>query len=167
MRHLDRSPLRSAILALLIGGGLSTSALPSRAADMNTTPAPQPAAPAADADMAAARRFIADKQWSQAASTLERVVARQPRNADAHNLLGYSYRWQDRMDESIASYKTALEIDPEHRGALQYMGVAYLKLGKPELAEAHLGRLRQLCGADCIESRDLATKLADYQAGKR
>jgi hypothetical protein len=60
-----------------------------------------------------------------------------------------------------------LEIDPAHRGAHEYVGLVYLKLNQPEQAQRHLDRLRRLCGNDCEEGRDLATALADYQAGRR
>ena len=98
---------------------------------------------------------------------LEKVVAKEPRNADAHNLLGFSYRWLNRMDESFASYGKALAIEPNHRGAHEYIGVAYLKVGKPEKAEEHLAKLQQICGANCEETRDLAAKLTEYKTAKR
>lgn len=158
-------PVRAALFVAIAAAALAAGTMPSHAADTSfSAPA---AAPAPANDMASARQLIKDKQWAKASALLERIVAQEPRNADAHNLLGYSYRWQDRMDESFASYTKALQIDPQHRGALNYMGIAYLKVGQPEMAEGNLARLQQLCGASCDESRELAAKLADYRAGKR
>jgi len=151
---------RAAALGLLATGLLG----PAGSADLPETPPP---ATAANTDLAAARAAVQQKQWAQASVLLQRVVANEPRNADAHNLLGYTYRWLGRMDESFAAYAKALEIDPNHRGAHEYLGVAYLKVGKPEQAEQHLAQLTRLCGSDCAETRDLAAQLADYKAGKR
>jgi len=159
-------PLRSVLSTLLLAGGVAMNALPVHAADTPVETTKPAAAPAEDA-MATARKHIQAKQWSQAASVLEKVVAKEPRNADAHNLLGFSYRWMDRMDDSFASYGKALAIEPNHRGAHQYVGVAYLKVGKPEKAEEHLAKLQQICGANCEETRELAAKLAEYKTAKR
>jgi Flp pilus assembly protein TadD len=165
MQTQIQNPLRTTLSALLLAGGFVMSALPAHAAD-TPEPATPAAAPAEDA-MATARKHIQAKQWSQAAGVLEKVVAKEPRNADAHNLLGFSYRWMDRMDDSFASYGKALAIEPNHRGAHHYVGVAYLKVGKPEKAEEHLARLQQICGANCEETRDLTAKIAEYKTAKR
>jgi Flp pilus assembly protein TadD len=164
MQNQIQHPLRSALSALLFAGGLAMSAAPIHAAD---TPMETAKPAAAEDPMATARKHVQAKQWSQAASVLEKVVAKEPRNADAHNLLGFSYRWMDRMDESFASYGQALAIDPNHRGANHYVGVAYLKVGKPEKAEEHLAKLQQICGANCEETRELAAKLSEYKTAKR
>ena len=166
MQTQTQRRLRSVLSGLLLASGLAIGALPAHAADtpMETT---KPAAAAAEEAMAAARTYIQAKQWSRAASVLERVVAMQPRNADAHNLLGFCYRWMERMDASFASYAKALAIEPNHRGANHYVGVAYLKVGKPEKAEEHLAKLQQVCGADCEETRELAAKLNEYKTAGR
>ncbi len=166
MQTRFQRPVRNLLAALLLANGLAMSALTVHAAD-TPVETPRPAAAPAQDPMATARKHIEAKQWSQAASVLEKVVAKEPRNADAHNLLGFSYRWMDRMDESFASYGKALAIDPNHRGANQYVGVAYLKVGKPEKAEEHLAKLQQICGANCEETRELAAKLNEYKTAKR
>jgi len=117
--------------------------------------------------MTAGRQAVKDRQWAQAATHLQRVVAREPRNADAHNLLGFSYRWMDRMDESFAHYAKALEIDPKHRGAHEYVGVAYLKVGNKAKAEEHLAKLREICGVNCEETRSLAAKVSEFRTAAR
>lgn len=166
MQTRNHSPIPRALTALLLASGFMTSVITVHAAD---TPVEslKPAPAAAEDAMATARKHIQAKQWSRAAGVLEKVVAKEPNNADAHNLLGFSYRWMDRMDESFASYGKALAIEPNHRGAHEYVGMAYLKVGKPEKAEEHLAKLQQICGANCEETRDLAAKLAEYKTAKR
>jgi Flp pilus assembly protein TadD len=156
--------LATALAALVLGGGLAIGSLPAVAAD--TWP-PVAEEPAADKDMVAGRKALADKQWAKAAGHFERVVSREPRNADAHNLLGYSYRWMDRVDDSFRHYARALELQPDHRGAHEYVGIAYLKVGNPAKAEEHLARLQQICGANCEETRSLRAKLDEYRTAKR
>ncbi|AKJ28239.1 tetratricopeptide repeat protein [Caldimonas brevitalea] len=155
----------SALSAFTFACAFALSPLPTHAAD--TGGSSSTAAPAADADMAAGRKAVQDKRWAEAVTHLRKVVERDPNNADAHNLLGYSYRWQNRMDESFAHYGKALAIDPQHRGAHEYVGVAYLKVGNPAKAEEHLAKLQQICGSNCEETRSLAAKVAEYQAAKR
>ena len=139
--------MRIAVLFLLL---LSLNA---QAADMGGAIA------APDDPLADARAAIAAKKWPQAEKELRRVIAREPRNADAHNLLGYSLRWQGRYEEALASYGRVFEIDPNHLGAHEYVGIAYLKMGRRPEAEQHLATLRKLCG-QCEEARDLAKALA-------
>nr|WP_297357873.1 tetratricopeptide repeat protein [uncultured Caldimonas sp.] len=159
------SRLATACAGLVLGAALAMGSQAAVAADTwSPTAATEPAE---DKDMAAGRKALADKQWAKAAGYFERVVSREPRNADAHNLLGYSYRWMDRMDDSFRHYARALELQPDHRGAHEYVGIAYLKVGNPAKAEEHLARLQQICGANCEESRSLRAKLDEYRAAKR
>ncbi|MCM5678160.1 tetratricopeptide repeat protein [Schlegelella sp. S2-27] len=163
---LDRaSRFVLAFAALAFGASLALGAAPVFAAD--TWDVPVTSKSAEDRDMAAGRKALADKQWAKAAGHFERVVSRDARNADAHNLLGYSYRWMDRMDDSFHHYGRALELQPDHRGAHEYVGIAHLKVGNVAKAEEHLARLRQICGADCEETRSLGAKLAEYRSAQR
>src|SRR5690349_14442368 len=103
-------------------------ALGAAAADTDTTPVVNQANP----DFTAGRKAVEARDWPVAVAAFERAVKRDPKSADAYNMLGYAYRWQNRMDESFAAYKQALDLDPGHRGAHEYIGVAYLKVRQPE-----------------------------------
>jgi Tfp pilus assembly protein PilF len=122
-----------------------------------------PDATAALDDMAAARRALQRRQWQHAVASLQRVIAREPRNADAHGLLGDAYRCQRSMDASFAHYAKALEIDPHHRRVHACVGAAYLAVGRPEHAERHLAMLRHRFGAACEEARALAARIIEYR----
>ena len=94
-------------------------------------------------------------------------MAAQPGNADAHNLLAYSYRKQATPDlpKAFEHYNTAHKLNPSHKGAHEYIGEAYLMDGKPAKAEEHLARLKVICGnAACEEYDDLAKAIAAYKA---
>jgi Flp pilus assembly protein TadD len=144
------SPL---MLALMLGLPL---AAPLQAADTETTPA----ANVQNNDFATGKQAIQAKNWGAAIAAFQKVVARDPKNADAHNYLGYSYRWQGKMEESFKHYNQALQLDPKHRGAHEYIGVAYLKTNQPAKAREHLAQLEKICGKDCDEYKDLSKAIA-------
>jgi len=114
-----------------------------------------------------ARSAIAAKDWARALNELNTAAREEPRNADVHNLLGYSNRKQatPNLPKAFEHYKMALQIDPKHKGAHEYIGAAYLMDNKPTEAAKHLAMLEQLCGnKTCEEYADLAKSLSDYKA---
>ena len=52
-------------------------------------------------------------------------------------------------------YGKALDLDPNHRGALEYSGELYLKTGEGDKARSNLQRLEALCPKGCEELEDL------------
>ena len=135
------------------------AAAPARAADTESTPVVNQANP----DFIAGKKAIDAKDWNAAAAAFEKAVRRDNKNADSYNYLGYSYRWLNKMDESFAAYRQALALDPNHLGANEYIGVAYLKVKQPAKAADHLARLEKACGKNCEEYKDLAKAIADYK----
>jgi Flp pilus assembly protein TadD len=121
---------------------------------------------ATDPDFVAGKSAIQTKAWQAAITSFSKVVAREPKNADAHNYLGYANRNLGKMDESFKEYNIALKLDPDHKGANEYIGVAYLKVNQPEKAKEHLARLEKICGKRCEEYEDLAKAIAAYQQKK-
>jgi Tfp pilus assembly protein PilF len=122
--------------------------------------------PAALESLAAARAAIAGKDWPKAIAELNAVVKSEPRNADAHNLLGFSHRKQARPDlaKAFEHYRLALQIDPQHKGAHEYIGEAYLMNDQPAEARRHLAELARLCGNQtCEEYRDLEQAIGAYK----
>lgn len=149
--------IRSVLLAALV------AAAPVAAAELETTPEVN----AENRDYAAGKKAIERKDWAAAAASFRKVVAAEPNNADAYTMLGYALRWQGRIDEAFAAYDRALRINPGHRGALEYLGVAYLKAGQPAKAQEQLGKLERVAGTSAEEYRDLARAIAEYHAAKR
>ncbi len=118
-------------------------------------------------DYSRAKAMIEAKNFKEAIPLLQQVVAKEPKNAEAYNLLGYATRKSGDPNGSLQYYTTALQIDPKHLGANEYLGEAYLMLGKLPQAEQQLARLDQLCMFGCVEYRTLKTAIADYKAGKK
>ncbi len=113
--------------------------------------------------LAKARKEIKKADYKDAVKLLTRVVRDQSDNADAYNLLGYSYRKLDDLKTAKANYDWALEIDPKHRGALEYLGELYLETGEVEAAEALLARLIAACPDGCEERDDLTEEIVAFK----
>jgi Flp pilus assembly protein TadD len=132
------------------------------AADTDTTPV----ANHQNNDFVVGKKALENKSWQAAADAFNRAVTTEPRNADIHNYLGYSYRNMDQIDLSFKHYNEALKLDPNHRGAHEYIGWAYLKTDKLSKAEEHLMQLEKICGRACEEYTELSTGIGNYKAKK-
>ncbi len=104
--------------------------------------------------------------YAAAITAFKTVTASDPRNADALNMLGYSHRKIGQFDQSMAYYRQALTVDPNHRGALEYQGELFLQLGDPAMAKRNLTRLDRLCPRGCPEQADLKAAIDAHHAGR-
>ncbi len=93
------------------------------------------------------RRHLERKDWAGAAGVLKEALARNPNNADYHNLYAYSLRKGPNPDMNLVfkHYNEALRLDPKHKGAHEYLGEAYLMVGNVAKAKEQLGQLDRLC----------------------
>jgi len=126
-----------------------------------------PVANAGNREYAAGKQAVERKDWAAAVASFSKVVTADPNSADGYNMLGFSLRWMGKMDDAFAAYDRALSINPKHRGALEYSGIAYLKAGEPAKANEQLARLENLAGKSSEEYRDLAKAITEYNAGKQ
>jgi tetratricopeptide (TPR) repeat protein len=101
--------------------------------------------------------------YRRALGSLQKVVQAEPRNADAWNYIGFSQRNLQHYDEALAAYQKALAINPNHRGANEYLGELYLKTGDLENARKQLSKLQSLCPGGCEEYDDLKKAVGAYQ----
>lgn len=118
---------------------------------------------AADPNFSQGVAAVQARNWSQVIARMGSVIARDPKNADAWNYLGYAYRQMGEMDKSFRHYETALQLNPQHRGAHEYLGEAYLQVGKLAEAEEQLKMLDKLCFLPCEEYTDLKEHVAKYK----
>jgi Flp pilus assembly protein TadD len=132
----------------------------------DSQPVSRPAAPA-DPAFAQAKAMIEQKNYAGAIPLLQQVVQRNPRNADAYNLLGYATRASGNPAGSLQYYQQALAIDARHLGAHEYLGEAYLMLDRPAEADQMLARLDSLCVFGCTEYRMLKAAIANYKQGRK
>jgi Flp pilus assembly protein TadD len=117
-----------------------------------------------DPDYAAGKAAIAVKDWTGAIRSLSSAALRDTRNADIQNYLGYAYRQSGQLQPAFTHYQKALQLNPRHRGAHEYIGEAYLIANNPAKAEEHLAALQRICLIPCEEYEDLKKAIADYRA---
>ena len=112
------------------------------------------------------RGHITKEAYAQAIAVLQ--AANETNSADWNNLMGYSLRKNKPSDFSGAAkhYERALEIDPRHRGALEYLGELKLMTGDLAGAEALLATLDKVCLFGCDEYSDLKKAIQKFKSGK-
>ena len=119
------------------------------------------------AQLAKAETSIEGEQYRSAIKTLKNIVSTNPRNADAYNLLGFSYRKTKDFKRAERNYSRALRLDPKHKGALEYMGELFLETNRRAKAEELLARLEKLCPTGCEELEDLRDAFTGNQTSTR
>ena len=119
--------------------------------------ASQPKAKPQNVNVTAAREAIEAKDFKVAVGHLTKAVQEIPNDADAHTLLGYSYRKLGTFDKSMEHYQKALKIDSNHRSTHEYLGELYLDMNQPANAEKQLQALKKACPffGKCEEYDDL------------
>lgn len=105
--------------------------------------------------------------YGKALKLLRKVVAAKPGNADAWNWIGFSQRNLKQFDQALGAYQKALAIDPNHRGANNYLGELYLKTGKLGKAKERLKRLDSICTFGCKEFDGLKKAITAYEAANK
>jgi Flp pilus assembly protein TadD len=117
-----------------------------------------------DSNFARGEQAFRDGDWQEAVDYYKKAVAADPKNAEAYNQMGYSYRRLGQADPAFDAYAKALDIDPRHRGAHEYLGETYLLVGDLAKAEAALATLADLCGKQCKETVKLKKAIERYNA---
>jgi tetratricopeptide (TPR) repeat protein len=85
--------------------------------------------------------FSATPHLTDDVAALKRVLAEDPKSADAHVLLGIAYRGlgtQEMLAEAIAELRQAIDLDPTLMPARFYLAHLYLDLGRPARAKEEL-----------------------------
>lgn len=111
------------------------------------------------ADLTSVRAKVKAKDWAGAVRELVPIVETVA-DADAFNLLAFSLRNQGHHDAAFIYYFKALDLDPDHTSAREYLGELYVKLGQFDKAREQLDRLERLCPQGCEERDDLAAAIA-------
>jgi Flp pilus assembly protein TadD len=116
-----------------------------------------------DPDYAGGRKAVEAKDWQTGIRLLSSAALRDTRNAEIQNLLGYAYRNTGELSLAFKHYNRALQLNPRHRGAHEYVGEAYLMIGNLPKAEEHLAELKKICLIPCDEYQHLQSRIREYR----
>ena len=94
----------------------------------------------------------AKKLYLKAYGKFEKAYAKDKKNADILNYLGYTLRKTGDFEKAETYYLKGLELDSEHLGINEYLGELYVQTGRLELAKE---RLEVLSGCKCEEYEEL------------
>jgi tetratricopeptide (TPR) repeat protein len=111
-------------------------------------------------DLTSVRAKIKAKDFKAAIAELTPLLETH-QHADVYNLMGFSLRKLKDYKQAYTFYRKALEFDPEHKGALEYLGELYVETGQMDKAKEHVTLLRKLCPSGCEELADLEQAIAD------
>ncbi len=107
--------------------------------------------------------LIEAEKYEQAIEELAGELKENPEDPDLLNLYAFSNRKLQRFDVALENYMKALEIEPKHRGANEYLGELYLQMGQPDKAEERLGVLDVACFFGCREYDKLKQAINEYR----
>jgi tetratricopeptide (TPR) repeat protein len=105
-------------------------------------------------DLTSVRAKIKAKDYTAAIQEL-RDLAEDTQQADVYNLLGYTLRKTGDYTTSLSYYTKALDLQPDHKAAREYLGELYVETGKIDKAKEQLAVLVKLCPSGCEEREDL------------
>jgi len=119
-------------------------------------------------NLEAGRKAVDAKDFKAALGHLAKAAEETPNDADVFNLLGYSHRKLGDFDKAMEHYRAALKLNPNHRGAHEYLGELYLDMGQLANAEKQLQTLSKACPwfGKCEEYEDLKEAIEKYKAKK-
>jgi len=109
--------------------------------------------------LASVKKLLYGEQFNQALIQVRLLENKYPDNADINNYYGFIYRKMGEYGKSGQFYRKALQLDPRHKGALEYQGELFIKTNKKAEAEKNLALLKSICGTSCSEYKKLAKAL--------
>jgi Tfp pilus assembly protein PilF len=83
-----------------------------------------------------------DKQYEQAISLYKQSIEVYA-TAEAHTFLGWTYSFQERLDEAIAECHRAIEVDPDFGNPYNDIGVYLMQKGRFDEALSWLEKAKQ------------------------
>ena len=116
-------------------------------------------------DLSAIQAKIDAKDWPNAIADLK-ALAETTQSADVFNLLGFSLRKSGDFPQALTYYTKALDLDPNYKGAHEYLGELYLETKDLAKANEQLAILEGLCPDGCEERDDLKAMIAKFNNGE-
>ena len=98
-----------------------------------------------------AERYLYKGQYELARKSLSKYVKAEKDDADGWSMYAFANRKLKKYDAAEKYYKKALNLDPDHKQALEYQGELFVELGDIASAENNLSLLAELCPNSCEE----------------
>ena len=114
-------------------------------------------------ELASVRAKIKAKDYKGALAELTPMLETH-QHADVYNLMGFALRKTGDYKQAYTFYRKALDFDPEHKGALEYLGELYVETGQVDKARENVVLLKKLCPGGCEELADLEHAIARASA---
>lgn len=118
-----------------------------------------------DVDLEPIMELIAQGKYHSAINKLHDQLDVDPDNPDIMSLLGFSYRKTRNYEDALTFYEWALRVEPDHRGANEYLGELYLETNQIDKAVEQLHKLDNLCRNNCKEYSQLKKAIDSFQQG--
>jgi Flp pilus assembly protein TadD len=113
-------------------------------------------------DLTAVRAKIKAGNFRSALADLT-TLADVHQHPDVYSLMGFNLRKTGDFANALIFYKKALDFDPNHKGAREYLGELYVETGQLPRAREQLAALAKLCPQGCEESEKSG---AGYRGGR-
>jgi len=101
-------------------------------------------------DLEAKKDKNAEKRFRKALDRAKGAVEKDSTYHEAWNLVGYSARKLKDYDQAVAAYLKCLSIKFDYAPAREYLGEAYLEMGKVDKAREQLAMLQSQKAADSV-----------------
>jgi predicted Zn-dependent protease len=99
-------------------------------------------------------------QYTEALATLRTGDQSDPRIA---TMIGFSLRKLGRIDEAMNYYLKVLAQYPERTTTRQYLGEAYLQVGRLDKAKEQLAEIGKRCSTACEDYQLLADEITKFE----
>jgi len=103
------------------------------------------------------------KSGAYAAALATLRSARDPNDPRFQTMIGFSLRKLGRLDEAMRTYWAVLAKHPERTTTRQYLGEAFLDLGRLDKAKEQLAEIARRCGGACEDYQLLAEEIAKFE----
>jgi len=114
-------------------------------------------------ELTSVRAKIKARDFKGALAELKPMLAAY-QHADVYNLMGLSLRKTGDQKQAYTFYRKALDFDPQHKGALEYLGELYVETGQIDKARENVVLLKKLRPSGCEELADLEAAIAHAPA---
>ncbi len=151
------------VVTVLTAMLIARSAGAAGAGSAKEPPRPAGGTPSAEERYNAGNAAVAAKDWTKAETLYRLAVQAKPGFAEAWNGLGHSLKMQRRFADAVLAYRRALDLRPEFPQALEYLGEAYVEMGKSDEAKAILVKLEPL---DATLAKQLSQAIAQGKSAR-